>query len=336
MAITFTCQCGKQFQAGFEYGGKRAKCPACKREFTFPVPGAEKRERTPEPPPLPTIRTDEEKPTQLESTEVHRPWWKDPIIVYGGGTPLLFLVMFFGYVAWPPNTRTIEPENSLFAKSKTNSQPKSTVVAPNDFGVSRRNPKIPIEVSYPVLDEYRNPPIKHGLNVLLNMKVSEAVLREIALELKSHEVEQYKSTYIGYFLPEMDPENDSWWACSDFNPTLKVEIRGLTAEQEKSLLSKPLSLPEGAKVIGSWVSDSAFHDDRMTIFRNGDTYYLQQLPLGGGTTVRELLKRPSTDGLDFQITDGRDHYLIDRGGNLVIRDDDGIVLTARKVDSPRE
>jgi hypothetical protein len=67
---------------------------------------------------------------------------------------------------------------------------------------TKRNSRIPVEVSYPVIDELSEPPIKHGLYVRLNMKVTPEVLRAIALELKSQETTQYEFTYLFYYLPE--------------------------------------------------------------------------------------------------------------------------------------
>ncbi len=39
MAISFTCSCGKAFKAKDEHAGRRAICPACRREFVVPTPG---------------------------------------------------------------------------------------------------------------------------------------------------------------------------------------------------------------------------------------------------------------------------------------------------------
>jgi prepilin-type processing-associated H-X9-DG protein len=38
VAILFQCECGKEFQTGDEDAGRRARCPACKRELIVPQP----------------------------------------------------------------------------------------------------------------------------------------------------------------------------------------------------------------------------------------------------------------------------------------------------------
>jgi hypothetical protein len=69
--------------------------------------------------------------------------------------------------------------------------------------IPKRNPKIPVEVSYPMIQEVFSPrrkvigmTRKRTVEVRLNMRVSEDVLREIALEFKSNETDQFDYTHI--------------------------------------------------------------------------------------------------------------------------------------------
>ena len=106
------------------------------------------------------------------------------IVAFGWGAPLLGLIVFCVYLVWP------------------HSRPKDPVAQPPNVGISRRNPRIPVEVSYPVIDEVVGfGGTKRTIYVRLNTKVSEEVLREIALELKSTETKQYEYTRITFFLP---------------------------------------------------------------------------------------------------------------------------------------
>jgi hypothetical protein len=108
MAITAVCACGKKFSATDEYEGLRAICPACKREFIFQRGGIPVFEQVTELPPLPSIQTnDDDDQYQQETPEVSEApqrFWKDPIIVFGWGTPILALLAFCGYLAWPQST----------------------------------------------------------------------------------------------------------------------------------------------------------------------------------------------------------------------------------------
>ena len=59
---------------------------------------------------------------------------------------------------------------------------------------------IPADISYSVVDTDIIPSIKRSLDVRLNKKVSEDVLRAIALELKSNDSQTYDRTFIVYRL----------------------------------------------------------------------------------------------------------------------------------------
>lgn len=269
MAIKFACDCGTQFVARDEQAGRAGVCHVCKKRFTVPLPD----ERSPAQPvlrpvPSPIPTTDDptiEPPARANSP---RPVWKDPIAI-GIALSGSILLLFLGYLAGS-HLRS----GSVAGVSEQVANAKPLFVEPAATHLPARNPKIPIEVSYPVIDGYREPPWKRGLDVQLNMKVSEEVLREIALELKSQETEQYERTYVSYFLPGMKMTG-SVWANADFAPTLKVEILGLSIEEEQYLLRQPFSLPEGSELIGSWLPSEAFTKWRITIFRKDGKYYLE-------------------------------------------------------------
>jgi hypothetical protein len=94
MAIRAVCECGKKFEAKDEYEGRRAICPSCKREFVFQRAG------------IPIFQDVLELPPPLP--EPSRRFWKDPIIIYGWGTPLLALLLFGCYLVWPRNSQSLE------------------------------------------------------------------------------------------------------------------------------------------------------------------------------------------------------------------------------------
>jgi hypothetical protein len=184
--------------------------------------------------------------------------------------------------------------------------------------------EIPAEISYPVIDEYREPPFKRGLSVRLNQKVSEDTLRKIALRLKSQEVEQYESTFIWYFLPDRMTDGDGW-AKTDFRPTLQVEIIGLTPEEENLLTNDPL--PEGREPIGRWL-DEGMGKCRIMIYRESGRFYLENAYPDGHKSVQELFEIPSTDSRRFERvspSQAGDRYLVYPNGTFEIRDNDGLI-----------
>jgi len=109
MMISYDGKCGKRFLVKDEHARQPGICPACRREFRFPVLFQGSDESTdPIPMALTRIVTDEglrpDRPKAVEPTveeKTQRPFWKDPIVVIGWGTPILALVVFFSYLAWP-------------------------------------------------------------------------------------------------------------------------------------------------------------------------------------------------------------------------------------------
>ncbi len=198
----------------------------------------------------------------------------------------------------------------------------------------RRNAKIPIEVSYPVIDEDSEPPQKRTLYVRLNMRITPEVLREIALELKSQEIRQYEYTYIFYYLPGTGPHSGSGyndpWAISHFAPVLYVVIMGLTIDEEKSLRSAPLVLPAGSELVGAWLVENGYYKLRHTIcFKDGTWYYHNLWPGSKGKAQFEAFEQlASTKGLLFKKKDGSDRYVVNSDGSLQIYDRDGELESA--------
>jgi hypothetical protein len=83
----------------------------------------------------------------------------------------------------------------------------------DDAGTDLAKAAIQVELSYPVIEEFIIPPAKstlyprnRNIYVRLNMRVSKEDLREIALELKSQETEQFEQTRITFFLPGKGPD----------------------------------------------------------------------------------------------------------------------------------
>jgi len=141
---------------------------------------------------------------------------------------------------------------------------------------STPTPIIPADVSYSVISTDIIPDIKRSLDVRLNKKVSENVLRAIALELKSNDSRQYERTFIVYYLPSM-PVGHGGWATTHFNPTLDVRILGLTSQDQEALATN--SVVPGGEIIGRWLEETL--GSLITIYREDGTLYLEQVVFSG-------------------------------------------------------
>ncbi len=104
MAISFTCECGKEFAAREELAGKTGICPACNRKFV--VPGG----ALPPPPVVAPVEValpplsvqgatpNPDEPGTTAEQEKPRAFWKDPIVAVGAAVPTAILVVFFTYL----------------------------------------------------------------------------------------------------------------------------------------------------------------------------------------------------------------------------------------------
>jgi hypothetical protein len=200
---------------------------------------------------------------------------------------------------------------------------------PRDQAATTRNAKIPVEVSYPIIrDEEAFNAFKRLVDVRLNMKVPPEVLREIALDVKSSEKKQYERTFIFVYLPEQIPgvKNEPWATCS-FNPTLDVEILGLTKEEEAALRNMKLDIP--GRKIGAWLIDRHFTSRVAVLYEEGDRVKLAELVTGGGRFDSEMTELPSETGRRFRDSrfKGGDIYAVDDSGILRIYNGDGKAFT---------
>jgi len=195
--------------------------------------------------------------------------------------------------------------------------------------------EIPSDVTYSILDEQIIPGIKRSLDVRLNRKVSEGVLRMIALKLKGADSKKYERTFIGYYLPEMTVGAGAW-ATTHFNPNLEIRILSLTVEQENAL--KQVVDEPTRQIIGVWLHDKEWLAARITLFRQDGELQMETTYKDGSSGKQKMVEKPSSQGRKFMAADrtgpNNDYYLIDDQGRLQIwsQDVDGkhvLVSTAK-------
>lgn len=192
---------------------------------------------------------------------------------------------------------------------------------------------IPKDVTYTIIDKNIVPGIKRSLDIRLNNKVSEKVLRSIAMKLRNADSNSYERTFIGYYLPGMEV-NAGYWATTHFNPDLEVRILGLTVEQERALTQEPEDASR--EIIGSWLDESPFVGNRITIFRKDGKLFMENIYKDGSSGTKELVARKSPlGGQRFEkVGDSTagDHWMVDSNGNLQLRDNEGWIATAKKIE----
>lgn len=217
-------------------------------------------------------------------------------------------------------------------KDSSPSPRQSSTSATPAHGPSSKAPSIPPDVSYSIINSEKVQGVKRSLEVQLNKKVSEETLRAIALELKSQNSGGYDRIFITYYLPGMRVGAGAW-ATTHFNPDQEVRILGLTAEEETKLATEPT--PANREIIGRWLDESPYVGSRITIFREGGKLYIEQKFKDGSSHKIELFEKRSPLGRRFDKLEGSrfgDHWVLDSHGNLQMRDNDGLIATAKKIE----
>ncbi|MDR3622740.1 MAG: hypothetical protein P4L85_25530 [Paludisphaera borealis] len=192
-----------------------------------------------------------------------------------------------------------------------------------------RNARIPIEVSYPIIkdyEEYNAHVKKRTVDVRLNTKVSLETLKEIAVEIKGSEKHQYEMTYIFYYMPERGGAKNAPWAISHFNPTLELDIMGLTKEQEETLRTTPLDHP--GKRIGAWLIDVQYGGHVALIYDDSGAVKMKRINPSGKPLVTDMAELPTDKGRRFKKATGTDVYEVDPSGVLRLYDSDGKLIWA--------
>ena len=172
------------------------------------------------------------------------------------------------------------------------------------------------------------------MDVRLSRKVSEDTLREIAYELRDSQPRKYKRMFIVYYLPDMTPGTGGW-AISHFDPDLKIQILGMTAEEEQVLKREAQKEEKSKEVIGIWIDEGPGIAGKITMWRDKGTVILQYELKGGGTLKKREMLESKKSGLRKYTQKGDnqfgEYFVIDGSGNLNIYDDEGLVKTLKSM-----
>jgi DNA-directed RNA polymerase subunit RPC12/RpoP len=339
MAIKYGCTCGKKFSAEDRYAGRRTRCAHCGREFEIPMRSVREREEPPElPGPAVQFESREDAvkkakakavagspnvvpgadsvPSTVKRAQLALTWKTSAValcVLVG------FVLCFLAYSFLTAGSR-VQPAVGV----------QSSSTAPDPGGIART-------VSAPTYKILKSDgdAAKDVFYVRLREKVSKDVLAGLAHEIRRKGSTGKERTVIFVYLPQVDAfEGGSFgppWAIADFDPGLKIEVCGLNAEQEAELLASPIGT--GRDVIGRWIEDSD-GDGLYTIYRKDGLLYLETKRSPRGGLSKELVEAGYPAGQRFErkkFSKAGDHYLINRKGDLEVRDNQGLITVCKKV-----
>ena len=190
---------------------------------------------------------------------------------------------------------------------------------------------IPSDVTYSIISENEFHQFKHSIDVRLNKKVSEQVLRSIAAKLKELERKNYERTFIAYYLPDMKVGSGAW-ATTHYDPDLEVRILGLTLEEEKKLTQEAMS--QSHDTVGIWMDDRPYMGSTITIYRENGKLYLEMKYKDGSDSTDEMTEIHSAIGTKLMEKNGNPHgeyFVLDSKGDLHAGDDEGLFLKYKKL-----
>lgn len=188
--------------------------------------------------------------------------------------------------------------------------------------------KVSITPSFEIIEDIKKSNIKRSVTIRLTNKVSKETLYKIAKYIKSNDRKTYKRTFILYYLPKMEIGAGAW-ATTHFNPTLKVNILGLTLEEEVVLKSKTKNVNRNE--IGSWITES--FPGILTIYKEKKAYFLEWRFNDGSKLNREVIKKSSSKGIRFERKNETrgEYFIVNNDNNLESWANSGLLSISKSV-----
>ncbi len=185
------------------------------------------------------------------------------------------------------------------------------------------------DLIYEIINSSRIPEIKMSIDVRLKQRVSQEALELIARNLfLENEGPSYDHVFITYYLPDMVVGSGAW-STSHFNPTLEINILGLTVEEEQVHQKRKYKTEE--RCIGKWVDEAL--PAIVTICHENDGLRMDwKLTRGNGAIIKmEVIENTVGGQVRFQEKKNNingEYYVIDSQDNLNLYDNDGFIRKA--------
>lgn len=163
------------------------------------------------------------------------------------------------------------------------------------------------------------------VQVLLNQRLTEDQLAQVANIIHSNSKSNAETTFIGF---RVEGQSDkSSWAQVKFNPDYQSTLYGLSVEEYQSL--KALDLKDYPDRIGSWLLDGTF-GHVMVLYQRDGKYFIDSIFSTGGKNTERYIAQTLPDGalrLQPPNNDSSKYYVVDAKGTLQERGENGVYLT---------
>ena len=189
--------------------------------------------------------------------------------------------------------------------------------------------KIPEDVKWEISKEEPNEALsKDNIEIKLNKKVDETILKEIALELRKDR-KQYDGLWIFYQIPENT--SGMAWATTHFTPELEVKIIGSTEKQDQES-AKPDDID--GEILGKWRSETSLMGAALILFKDTAGKMKMRIVFKDGEKMDSEIIESYVDGKTKYKDDNEhgEYYILESNGNLGMYGNDGKFDEAIKFD----
>lgn len=202
------------------------------------------------------------------------------------------------------------------------------------FGSASSEPALSKNIKYTIQEDTHLKEIKRSVVVILEEKLSNDELKQLAKKIKKNDPSNYQRTFIVYHL-KGEGKNGGAWATTHFNPNLEVIVHGLSKEEE-AILAKPAASKIDRKILGVWLNDRPGIGSKMTIFysKEGKLYLETSYP-DGSSGKNEMIELESDKGKRIESKGGNDfgeYFIINKENRLEFWSENGNYYTAKQIE----
>ena len=174
---------------------------------------------------------------------------------------------------------------------------------------------LPKNFKYEITEDESNEALeKNQLSVELSEKLTEGQIATIAEELFNSKDKQ-RRFYISYNLKGVE-NTGTFWAISNFDPELEIEIIGATIEQDKT--KDKLSEKVDGEVIGKW-NENKYTYSNLIIFKKENKTFMKTIFKSGQISDVELKESKNENGTRYDYKAGGyngEYFILNKENNL--------------------
>jgi hypothetical protein len=192
-----------------------------------------------------------------------------------------------------------------------------------------KNSNIPDDVEWTIQKEEPNKKLsKNNIEVRLNKKVDEKILREIAIEIQKNKTE-YNKLWIFYYIPNMTEGMP--WATTHFTPELEVNITGSVDIQDK--ITSTTSDIDG-EIYNKWRSEKSLMGATLVLFKNPSDKLVMRITFKDGSKMdSEIVKSKNNGKVKYEDdNENGEYYILESNGNLGLYGKNGKFDEAIKIE----